>query len=168
MGVVGFQDYWVTCSRFYFDRDGTTQGQLLDLGVIDTAQPSFEVNKIELQDGDGGRLVTVDSEVTSINENYEITIKNFNTETLSLMFLANEPTALNQTALGVGDMTGMKAYMESQQPSSKMPLRRTWWITMRHPRQPISDGFQRNGVSSSSSQVDPCLWLTARLSHAAR
>lgn len=97
MGVVGFQDFWVTGSRFYFDRDGTTQGQLLDLGVIDTAQPSFEVNKIELQDGDGGRLVTVDSEVTSINENYEITIKNFNTEALSLCFLADEPTALNQS-----------------------------------------------------------------------
>ena len=108
MGVVGFQDYWVTGSRFYFDRDGTTQGQLLDLGVIDTAQPSFEVNKIELQDGDGGRLVTVDSEVTSINENYEITVKNFNTETLSLMFLANEPTALNQTLLGPGGMDTMK------------------------------------------------------------
>ena len=97
MGVVGFQDFWVTGSRFYFDRDGTTQGQLLDLGVIDTAQPSFEVNKIELQDGDGGRLVTVDSSVTSINESYEVTIKNFNTETLSLMFMANEPTALNQS-----------------------------------------------------------------------
>jgi len=107
MGVVGFQDFWVTGSRFYFDRDGTTQGQLLDLGVIDTAQPSFEVNKIELQDGDGGRLVTVDSEVTSINENYEITIKNFNTETLSLMFLANEPTALNQ-AFAAGDIDTMK------------------------------------------------------------
>jgi len=97
MGVVGFQDFWVTGSRLYFDRDGTTNNYLLDLGVIDTAQPAFEVNKIELQDGDGGRLVTVDSEVTSINESYEITVKNFNTETLSLMFLGDEPTALNQS-----------------------------------------------------------------------
>lgn len=96
MALVGMQDVWVTGSRFYFDRDDTTNNYLLDLGTVDTANPSMEVSKIELKDGDGGRLVTINSEVTEINESYELTVKNFNTEALATLFLASEPSALNQ------------------------------------------------------------------------
>ena len=97
MALVGMQDVWVTGSRFYFDRDDTTNNYLLDLGTVDTANPSMEVSKIELKDGDGGRLVTINSEVTEINESYELTVKNFNTEALATLFLASEPSALNQS-----------------------------------------------------------------------
>ena len=107
MAIVGMQDVWVAGSRFYFDRDGTTNGYLLDMGTIDTANPSIEVSKIELKDGDGGMLVTIDSEVTEINESYELTVKNFNTEAMSTMFLASEPSALNQS-FAFGDIDVMK------------------------------------------------------------
>ena len=106
MALVGMQDVWVTGSRFYFDRDDTTNNYLLDLGTVDTANPSMEVSKIELKDGDGGRLVTINSEVTEINESYELTVKNFNTEALATLFLASEPSALNQ-APAPGDIDEM-------------------------------------------------------------
>lgn len=91
MAIIGFQDVWVAGSRFYFERN--SGGGLVDLGTVSAATPSFETTTLELKDGDGGTMRTIDEVLTDISESYEVTVKNFNSENLALAFAANEPSA---------------------------------------------------------------------------
>jgi hypothetical protein len=100
MSVVGGQDFWVTGSRLYFQKDAVSAvvQPLLDLGTIQVANPSLEVEKIQLKDSDGGLKVLVDEAVTGLAESYDITCNNLNLDMLSLMFLAQSPEAFVQAA----------------------------------------------------------------------
>jgi len=99
MSVSGFQEFWVVGSRFYFVNDDDTNSALLDLGVIQVASPSMEVEKIELEDSDGGIRRTVDEAVTKVSETYDLVCHNFNLDNLALLFLAdsNSPASFTQT-----------------------------------------------------------------------
>jgi len=103
MAVVGFQDFWVTGSRFYFQREPVSSvvQPFVDLGVIQVASPTLEITKIELKDSDGGVKRVVDQKVTEINETYDITCSNLNGDNLSLLFLSAAPEAFSQSATQV-------------------------------------------------------------------
>ena len=101
MSVVGFQDFWVVGSRLHFQKETPSGGvvqPLIDLGVIETANPAFEIEKLELEDGDGGVKTVVDESVVSINEAYDITCNNMNLDNLALLFQASDPSSYTQTA----------------------------------------------------------------------
>lgn len=99
MGAVGFQDFWVAGTRVVFKRDdaGATKYPWLDLGLIKQAQPAFAVEKIQLEDPDGGVKKIVDEKVTKNDETYDLTIANFNPDNLALAFYANPPSTFTQT-----------------------------------------------------------------------
>lgn len=95
-GVLAFQDYWVTGSRFYFRRDDDANNALIDLGTVGTTSPSIEATTIELKDGDGGRLRTVAEEVTEINESYEVECRNIAGQSLAVLFMSTAPASFTQ------------------------------------------------------------------------
>jgi len=98
MSIVGFQDFWVAGSRFYFKRDdeGAVKYPFEDLGVILSATPTIASEKVTLMDADGGIKRIVDEALTSIDESYEVTTPNLNLENLAHLFLANAPSAFTQ------------------------------------------------------------------------
>lgn len=98
MSVVGHQDFWVVGSRLFVQRDpiGGTDQPWMDLGVIEAANPTFELEKLELMDADGGRKRLVDEQVAGIDETYEINVNNLNLENLSMLFMANRPEQFTQ------------------------------------------------------------------------
>lgn len=100
MSAAGFQDFWVAGSRFYYQRDAvaTIEQPWVDLGVIQPANPTLTIEKIELEDSDGGIRSTCAEKVTKIDENYDITCSNLSLSNLALLFLANEPSAFTQLA----------------------------------------------------------------------
>ncbi len=100
MSIVGFQSFWAVGSRAYFKRDnvGSTEQPWIDLGVLETASPALEAEKIELKDGDGGVRTLVDSAVTEIGEMYDLVCSNLNDRNLALMFLSDPPEAFTQAA----------------------------------------------------------------------
>jgi hypothetical protein len=100
MSVVGHQDFWVVGSRLYFKRDdvGATDQPWMDLGVIEAANPSLELEKLTLEDADGGLKRVVDESVAKIDETYEIVCNNISMENLSMIFLADRPESFAQTA----------------------------------------------------------------------
>lgn len=101
MGVQGFQDFWVTGSHFYFQKDpvGGVVQPLRDLGVIsDAISPGFENDEIELFDSDGGIRSRVDKKISSIDETYDIVLRSFHGNNLALLFIANDPESFSQTA----------------------------------------------------------------------
>lgn len=99
MSIVGFQDFWVAGSRFYFKRDniGATIQPWIDLGVLQSVSPAFTIEKLELEDTDGGVKRTVDEALTKIDETYDITCSNLNIDNLSLIFLSTPATDFQQT-----------------------------------------------------------------------
>lgn len=100
MSVVGHQDFWVVGSRLYFKRDdiASTDQPWMDLGVIEAANPAFELEKLTLEDADGGLKRVVDEAVAKIDETYEIVCNNINMENLSMLFLADRPESFTQAA----------------------------------------------------------------------
>ena len=100
MSVVGFQDFWLTGSRFYFKRENVAgiEQPTLDFGVINTASPTMEVTKVVLEDADGGIKVIADRATTGISEAYDLTCSNFNNDNLAMLFLSNAPAAFTQAA----------------------------------------------------------------------
>ena len=100
MAAVGFQDFWVVGSRFYFKRNDVSgvKQPSIDLGVITQCTPTITPTKIELKDTDGGTKRLVDERVTEIVESYDITCANLNLDNLSLILLGTAPTTFTQTA----------------------------------------------------------------------
>lgn len=101
MGVSGFQDFWVAGSRVYFKKDdiGGVDQPFVDLGVLtESAAPSIEVTKAELQDVDGGRKQTVAEKTTEVTEEYLITTGNFNIDNLANLLAADPPVDFVQSA----------------------------------------------------------------------
>lgn len=98
MSVVGFQDFWVAGSRFYYQRDAiaAVEQPWVDLGVIEPVNPSIETSVLQLRDTDGGRASLVDEALQQIDESYEITCNNLNLENLSLLFTSNVPESFTQ------------------------------------------------------------------------
>lgn len=99
MSVTGFQDFWITGSRFYFKRDDSSAGDkfpLVDLGVIKVVNPNPNATKVQLKDSDGGKLVIVAEEVTEINEVAEITCSNINMTNMAYMFLGKKLESYTQ------------------------------------------------------------------------
>lgn len=101
MGAVGFQDYWVVGGRLYVQRDDVAgvEQPFIDFGTMKTVTPNFEIEKIELEDSDGGTKNTVDEKVTKLTETYDVTCANFNSDNLSTLFLADAASAFTQTAV---------------------------------------------------------------------
>jgi hypothetical protein len=99
MGVSGFQDFWVVGSRLYYQRDAvaSVEQPLVDLGVIETANPTLAIEKLELKDSESGVRKLVDEQVIEIGESYEITCNNLNLNNLSLLFLSTAPQSFVQT-----------------------------------------------------------------------
>ncbi len=106
MAVVGAQDFWLTGSRLYFQRDPVSSvvQPHRDLGVIAPANPTLEIEKLELEDSDGGVKSVVTESVTKIDETYEITCSNLNPNNLALLFLANDAVEFTQSASAVTDV----------------------------------------------------------------
>lgn len=94
MGVVGFQDFWVAGARVYIEKQtsGTTQATapLVDLGVIQSANPSISPEIVQLFDSDSGVRQIVDEGVTSIDESYDVQCSNMNMDNLSLLWLGDD------------------------------------------------------------------------------
>lgn len=107
MAKVGAQDLWVAGSRFYFQRDAidSVLQPLIDLGRIETAQPTIEPTEIEIFDSDGGVNKKLASQVTQIDETYEITCSNFSPDNLALLFLGQGVQDFSQSAAGVTNVT---------------------------------------------------------------
>lgn len=106
MGVSGAQDFWIAGSRLYFQRnaEGGSSFPLVDMGVIQPANPSFELNEAELQDSDGGILRTVEKTIVSISEAYEIITSNFSPKARALFYLSDDPAEFTQSATPVTDI----------------------------------------------------------------
>lgn len=106
MSVSGYQEFWVTGSRFYFQRDDDTNEGLLDLGVIKVVSPTMEVEKIELEDSDGGIRKIAAEAVTKMSETYEIECNNFSLDNLALLFLASSssPATFTQAVTPIADV----------------------------------------------------------------
>jgi len=100
MSVSGAQDFWVVGSRLYFQQDAvdSVDQPWVDLGVIQTANPSLEVEKVELMDSDGGLKSLVDEAVTAMNETYEIVCSNISARNLAFLMMAEPPTSFTQSA----------------------------------------------------------------------
>ncbi len=98
--ALGFQDPWVSGTRFLFKREnqGATQFPLIDLGAMDPVGPTLTVTKIEAKDGGTGRLKTLDERVTDFVEEYTITCRNLSVENLAILYLANRPSSVTQNA----------------------------------------------------------------------
>lgn len=96
----GFQDFWLAGSRFFFQRDpvASVVQPFIDFGVIQSANPTLNLTKIELKDPDGGVSKTVDEKVTEIDESYEITCNNFNPRNRAFLFLSGSPASFTQSA----------------------------------------------------------------------
>lgn len=111
MSNVGSQQYWVTGSRFYFQRDaiGGTIQPIIDFGTIDVASPSFDPTKIELKDGDGGIQRLVDERIIEQSETYEITTFNLNPDNLALMYSG----AVSELSQAVTTKTDVKHFAEN-------------------------------------------------------
>jgi hypothetical protein len=114
MGQVGFQDFWVTGSRFYFERDaigGTTYVPMLDLGRIEVTSPNSQPQVIELKDADGGVLKLIDRATVDYNEKYSITCSNLNMDNLALLFGANQAQSFSQSGGAVTGTTLHKVFV---------------------------------------------------------
>jgi len=100
MSIVGFQDFWVVGTRFYFKRDNINSvvQPWTDLGVLQSVSPAFTIEKLELEDTDGGVKRTVDEALTKVDETYDVTVSNLNIDNLSIIFLSNPATDFTQTA----------------------------------------------------------------------
>lgn len=94
MSLVGPQSIWVVGSRFLFKESPKAgiEQPTVDLGTIETVNPTFNITQLTLQDGDGGVKKTIAKNTTGIDETYEITTRNFNPRNLSFLFLADPPT----------------------------------------------------------------------------
>lgn len=100
MSVVNNQDFWVAGSYLYLKRDDVdgVKQPLFDLGTMETANPSSDVEKLELEDSRGGQKRVIDQTVTKMNESYDVTVSNINLDNLALMYLSKPPEAFTQTA----------------------------------------------------------------------
>ncbi len=100
MAVVGAQDFWVTGSRFYFQRDAidSVEQPWVDLGTIKPANLQQAIDKIELEDSDGGIRRIVDEAVTKINESYDIECNNLSPRNRALLMLSTDPEDFAQSA----------------------------------------------------------------------
>ena len=96
MAIVGAQDLWVAGSRLFFTRN--SDGKFMDLGTIETANPTFTVETLECLDGDGGVQTTLAEEVTRIDELYSVVTKNISPTNKALMWLADPPQDFVQAA----------------------------------------------------------------------
>jgi len=102
-GIVGTQDLWVVGSRFFFKPDNLVSGvtvsdRIIDLGTINTVNPSVEPTKVDLRDAGSGFAKIIDSTLTDVAESYEITTKNFSRDNLSYLFVsANAKELIEET-----------------------------------------------------------------------
>lgn len=99
-GNYNHQQFWVAGTRFLFQRNpiNNVRQPIIDFGVVDTTNPQFEKETIELVDGDGGVKRIVKEKVISVDETYEIICYNLSPEMIALTFMADPPSALSQTA----------------------------------------------------------------------
>ena len=95
-GIVGFQDFWVAGSRFFFEEDGQTNPHLVDLGTVGTISPNLEPTILDLKDSDGGREALIDQSFTDINESYEIECNNISSDNLNLFLFGNGRSGVGQ------------------------------------------------------------------------
>lgn len=104
MSVAGFQEFWITGSRFYFKKDtpdGGLEQPLIDFGTIrasDPVNPSLDVERVTLLDADGGTQFVADEQVIRNTETYDLTFSNMSLNVLQFLFLSDGVTAFTQTA----------------------------------------------------------------------
>lgn len=106
MSISGHQDYWITGSRLYFQRDplGDTLFPVIDLGTITNSAPAITQTNVALQDGDGGIRRKVAVGTVAFDENYEVRCNNFNPDNAALLWGATGTVAHEQEATPVTDI----------------------------------------------------------------
>ena len=100
MVVVGFQDLWITGSRFYFEPKIVTASQeerLIDFGRIVVANPAVTPEVARLIDSDGGVKSTVHEQTVGIDEGYDIQTSNLNHETMAMLMYGNDAEEFAQS-----------------------------------------------------------------------
>ena len=95
-GIVGFQDFWVAGSRFFFEEDGQANPHVVDLGTVGTISPTLEPTILDLKDSDGGRENLIDQSFSDINESYEIECNNISSDNLNIFLFGNGRTGVGQ------------------------------------------------------------------------
>lgn len=106
MANFNHQQFWLTGSRFFFQRDpiGGTRQPIIDFGTIDPVSPEFEPETVSLVDSDGGIKQTVDERIIAQEETYDFTCYNINADMMALAFSADPPTDLTQAATAKTDI----------------------------------------------------------------
>ena len=107
MGVKGHQHFWVAGARLYLQQDaavGANPSPILDLGVVQEANPTIVPESRELFDSDSGVRNLVDTEIAQIDESYSVRLSNMNVQNLQFLFLADstETYLRSQNTLGLG------------------------------------------------------------------
>jgi len=95
-GIVGFQDFWVAGSRFFFEEDGQANPHVVDLGTVGTISPTLEPTILDLKDSDGGRANLIDQSFSDINESYEIECNNISSDNLNIFLFGNGRSGVGQ------------------------------------------------------------------------
>lgn len=105
MSLVGAQDFWLTGSRLYFQRDplpdntgALIEQPIVDFGRIDAVSPTMTPTVVNLLDSDGGMKRLVDQAMAQIDEKYSIKGSNLNMDNLALLFMGVPPTSFTQAA----------------------------------------------------------------------
>jgi len=99
-----FQDFWVTGSRMFFEREADADGTkypVIDLGIVDVISPSITPEEITLKDSDGGIKRIADQRTVGIEEVYEVKCSNLNPENLALLFLSNAAADPEQAQISI-------------------------------------------------------------------
>jgi len=104
MPVQGPQDFWQVGARVLMMKQKTTNEEVLDLGVIQSVTPNFEIEKVTLDDPNGGVKTRVAETVTSQTESYSVQLSNFNLDNLALVFGASAVKTFTQAATPVVDV----------------------------------------------------------------
>lgn len=101
MPITGSQDLWLTGARVIFKQDDvdSVEQPARDLGTIQSITPTVETETAECEDADGGVRKILARVVTKITETYDLELKNFSPENLSLLFLGKPPEDFTQTAV---------------------------------------------------------------------
>lgn len=107
-----FQDFWLTGSRFYFlrDTDGVNTYPMIDFGRIEPMNPNIQVEKLQLEDSDGGKKVVVDEQLTKYTEEYDIKCSNLNMDNLTIFFAGKKLETYTRVATPVVGTFLQKAY----------------------------------------------------------
>lgn len=97
---LGGQQFWITGSRAFFQRDpiANVPQPLIDMGIVEVINPQLESQTAELKDGDGGVRRLVDELIIDRSEQYDIQTYDCSPDKIAMLFNSAPPAALTQGA----------------------------------------------------------------------